>query len=101
MYTDGDFDDKNRSACGNASGDGNDSSVWALEGQYKLGDTILRAGWNRCDPDNSNEADGWAIGFSHALSSRTLVALEFQQFEDAGNPDLETDELAFHLRHSF
>jgi predicted porin len=100
-YESGDFDDRNRSDCGVASGDGNDSDYFAIEGQYKLGDTVLRAGWERCDPDNADEADGWAVGFSHNLSSRTLVALEFQKVEDAINPDLDSDQMAFHIRHSF
>lgn len=98
-YEDGDFDDRGRSACGAASVD--DSAYWAVEGQYALGATVLRAGWNRCDPDGGDEADGWAVGFSHDLSSRTKVALEYQQVEDPANPDLDNDELAFHLRHSF
>jgi predicted porin len=100
-YESGDFDDQNRSDCGLASGDGEDSAYYAIEGQYKLGATTLRAGWNRCDPDNAENADGWAVGFSHNLSSRTLVALEYQQVEDAFNPDLNADEVAFQLRHNF
>jgi predicted porin len=99
-YESGDFDDQNRSACGNASGNGNDSDFMSVEAQYSLGATVLRGGWNRCDPDNANESDGWAIGFSHDLSSRTKVALEYQNVEAAGTNN-DQDELAFHIRHSF
>jgi predicted porin len=115
MYTEGDFDDNNRSACGDAdrqqsrrssldftTGDpGEDAAAYAVEAQYKLGDTVLRAGWERCDPDNGEEADGYAVGASHNLSSRTLVALEYQKVEDPADPDLELDQVAFHIRHSF
>jgi len=98
-YQDGDFDDRGRSDCGAASPNDN-SSFLSVEGQYSLGATVLRAGWNRCDPDNATESDGWAVGVSHALSSRTLVALEYQDVEAPGTND-STGELAFHLRHSF
>ena len=121
MYSDGDFDDQNRAGCGTADNvsvvvpdPGNpggtqtvtvdqqdDAKAYALVAQYKLGATVLRAGWNRCDPDSGDEADGYAFGFSHDLSPRTKVALEYQSFESATNPDNETDELAFHIRHSF
>jgi predicted porin len=100
-YESGDFDDKGRSDCGAASGDGNDSAYFAIEGQYKFGSSIARAGWERCDPDDADEADGWAVGLQHNLSSRTIVGVEYQQVENAFNPDLELDQFVLHYRHSF
>jgi predicted porin len=100
-YEHGDFTDNGASDCAVAAL-GGDSDYYAIEGQYKFGNNIARAGWEQCDPDNNSKATGWAVGLQHNLSARTLVGLEYQDFDNALFPDdIDQQQAVLHFRHSF
>lgn len=81
---------------------GYDSFV--INGGYKFGNNMLKAGYSNVDPDNASSIDGWVIGLDHDFSKRSKMYVMYASSEgdlQQTNATGEQDGFSLGMIHKF
>lgn len=79
-----------------------DTTSWIVTGAYTFGNNIIRAAFNRADPDDGADVNSIGVGFQHNLSKRTRLWLEyFTNLNGADDAEEFIDELDNRERDTF